>query len=250
MDDQTAGRLIALNRAFYEAFADSFSSTRQRLQPGVLAMLKQIPPTARLLDLGCGNGLLAKTLAERGFQGSYTGLDFSSRLLEKARQNAPHGLPFVFIQADLSSAGWNAGLTQGTFDIVLAFAALHHLPSVAIRQKVLSDIHTHLVRNGLLLHSNWQFLHSERLRNRIQPWERAGIQAENVDPGDFLLDWRRGGAGLRYVHHFSQAELAHLAANTGFSVQESFLSDGEGGKLSLYQVWKRGEEISTPISSS
>ncbi len=59
-----------------------------------------------------------------------------------------------------------------------------------------------------------------------------------MDPGDYLLDWRRGGEGLRYVHHFSPEELAELAAETGFRVLETFWSDGEGGNLGLYQVWE------------
>jgi hypothetical protein len=60
-----------------------------------------------------------------------------------------------------------------------------------------------------------------------------------MDPGDYLLDWRQGGRGLRYVHHFSPPELTSLAQMTGFKVVESFSSDGEGGNLGLYQVWQK-----------
>jgi tRNA (uracil-5-)-methyltransferase TRM9 len=90
-----------------------------------------------------------------------------------------------------------------------------------------------------LMLSVWQFLQNERLRARIQPWEYAGLQVEDVDPGDYLLDWRRGGHGLRYVHHFDQAELQELAAGSGFAIQTSFKSDGQGGQLSLYQIWNK-----------
>jgi hypothetical protein len=45
---------------------------------------------------------------------------------------------------------------------------------------------------------------------------------------------------LRYAHHFSAEELGQLAAKTGFSVEESFLSDGENGRLGLYQTWRKG----------
>jgi hypothetical protein len=41
------------------------------------------------------------------------------------------------------------------------------------------------------------------------------------------------------VHQFSEQELAELAESTGFRVVESFYSDGEGGRLGLYQVWKK-----------
>ena len=237
MDDQTVKHLITLNHQFYVTFADSFSSTRQRLQPGVQNVLNRIPTTANLLDLGCGNGTLAMELAERGFQGKYTGLDFSPQLLETARQNVPPGSAFAFLQADLSSAAWDTNFAQNSFDYILAFAILHHIPGRLNRQQLLVSIRRRLSGGGLLVHSNWQFLNSERLRSRIQPWERAGIRAEDVEPGDYLLDWRHGGVGLRYVHHFTRPELDQLAEETGFSVLESFLSDGEGGNLGIYQIW-------------
>ena len=91
---------------------------------------------------------------------------------------------------------------------------------------------------SLFVHSNWQFLRSQRLRQRIQPWERIGLQDADVEPGDYLLDWRQGGVGLRYTHHFSEPELARLAGEAGFTVIESFTSDGKSGDLSLYQIWK------------
>jgi hypothetical protein len=59
-----------------------------------------------------------------------------------------------------------------------------------------------------------------------------------MDPGDALLDWRSGGLGLRYVHHFTPDELSDLARDAGFSLEETFWSDGEGGRLGLYQVWR------------
>jgi hypothetical protein len=76
------------------------------------------------------------------------------------------------------------------------------------------------------------------LRERIQSWELIGLSPGDVEPGDYLLDWRSGGTGLRYVHHFNEEELSRLAQESGFDVIETFYSDGEGGKLGLYQVWK------------
>jgi hypothetical protein len=90
----------------------------------------------------------------------------------------------------------------------------------------------------LFVHSEWQFLNSERLRSRIQPWQAAGLSEDDVEPGDYLLDWRQGGQGLRYVHHFSLEELAELADATGFQIAESFHSDGDGARLGLYQIWR------------
>ena len=56
---------------------------------------------------------------------------------------------------------------------------------------------------------------------------------------EYLLDWRSGGYGFRYVHHFQEDELSQVAEEHGFRVKETFYSDGEGGRLSLYQIWEK-----------
>ena len=244
MDTETADRLVALNYRFYQSFAAPFSETRLRLQPGVTRLLEEIPLDARILDLGCGGGALAGVLAQRGQTGPYLGLDFSEELLEAAQISvelleASKSLAgeYAFKQVDLTDPTWAETLRPEPFDCILAFAILHHIPGTELRARLLTQIHKYLAPNGNLLLSNWQFLNSERLRDRIQPWERAGISADNVDAGDALLDWRRGGEGLRYAHQFTEAELAALAKETDFSIHDTFYADGEGGNLGLYQVW-------------
>jgi len=232
----TISRLLDLNRQFYQTFAIPFSATRQRLQPGVLRLLDQIHPTDALLDLGCGNAELAHELARCGHAGSYTGLDFSPALLQQAAIGQPAN--FRFLQADLSSADWDSHLAGCGYDSVLAFAVLHHLPGGDLRLKILRKARQLLILQGHFFHSEWQFLNSPRLAARVQPWETIDLSDKDVDPGDYLLDWRQGGTGLRYVHHFSEPELAELASQAGFEVIDSFLSDGENARLGLYQVWK------------
>jgi hypothetical protein len=154
----------------------------------------------------------------------------------------------LFLEADLGSPGWSQCLPalQHPFHNILAFATLHHLPGATLRRKVLSEIHQLLSVHGTLIHSEWQFLNSPRLQQRIQPWEEIGLKESEVEAGDYLLDWRREGRGLRYVHHFHYDELASLAEECGFEIINSFLSDGEGGRLSLYQVWK---SVHQPMSA-
>ncbi len=236
MNSEIAARLIDLNRQFYQTFALQFSATRGRIQPGVRRVLEALPLYVDVLDLGCGNGGLARELARQGYTGIYTGLDFSERLLSVARQGLPEN--FTFVQADLSLPGWDEALQRRPFSIVMIFAVLHHLPGRALCGRLLSTLRTHLPVGGKLIHSEWQFLHSPRLRSRIQPWEAIGLAARDVDEGDYLLDWRAGGSGLRYAHHFSEAELEELAHDSGFRVLDTYYSDGKGGRLGLYQVWE------------
>jgi tRNA (uracil-5-)-methyltransferase TRM9 len=240
MKAETSARLLSLNKQFYQTFGREFSSTRQHLQPGVQRVLDTLTGEESMLDLGCGNGELARERMRRGQRGPYTGLDFSPPLLEVAR----HGwedAPATFIRADLSATDWDKRLQapiHKPFDVVTAFAVLHHIPGTPLRSAILKKIH-HLMRHeGQFIHSEWQFLNSEKLKIRVQPWEEVGLTDKDVEPGDYLLDWRSGGRGLRYVHHFQEAELEALAAQTGFRVSSQFYSDGENGQLGLYQTWE------------
>lgn len=242
MNFATAGLLLALNRDFYSRFGDSFSATRRRLQPGVKKILETIRADESVLDLGCGNGLFLRELARRGHKAPLLGLDFSLPLLREAEST-----PGVeFREADLSRlsvigdqpALSNAeGLTDH-WSLITCFATLHHIPSHEIRLDMLRTVRKLLKPEGRFILSNWQFLNSEKLKSRIQPWGRVGLSDKDVEEGDYLLDWRSGGEGLRYVHHFSAGELLGLAEQAGFRVEASFLSDGENGRLGLYQVWR------------
>ena len=115
---------------------------------------------------------------------------------------------------------------------------MHHLPGEQTIIRVLEQTRQLLAPGGKLIFSVWQFLNSPRLRQRIQDWSQVGISSDQVEQGDYLMDWRQGGRGLRYVHHFSPEGLRQLASRCGFSCQEEYLSDGKGGNLSLYQVWR------------
>ena len=240
MQASTAKKLQDLNQRFYSDFGAPFSATRQRLQPGVHKIVAELVGDERILDLGCGNGELARCLAEGRFHGTYTGLDFSLPLLSDA-SSQPAGFSALFRQADLTTPDWDQGLAAAEYSLITAFAVLHHIPSLDLRLQILQKVRRLLAPGGQFIHSNWQFLNSEKLKTRIQPWAAADLSQAEVDEADYLLDWRGGGSGLRYVHHFSEPELSRLAAATGFRVLHSFLSDGAGGRLGLYQVWEPQE---------
>jgi tRNA (uracil-5-)-methyltransferase TRM9 len=247
VNPDAAQKILAVNRQFYQTFASQFSTTRMRLQPGVRSILERLSSSESILDLGCGNGYLACQVAEHLPDISYTGLDNSPDLLRLARGTCA-GLPNItFHLADLSTDNWDKfllaspGIDSTTqFTTILAFAVLHHLPGQALRANILKKVRALLKPGGQFIHSEWQFLKNPRLRGRIQPWETIGLSEPEVDPGDYLLDWRHGGQGLRYVHHYTESELEEIALATGFIILETFYADGEGGNLGLYQIWQPG----------
>ena len=245
MDSATAARLIQLNKDFYTRFGDSFSATRHRIQPGVRRVLDTLNGDESILDLGCGNGEFARELAKRGHRGTYLGADFSLPLLREAEfqptgTSQHEGFSAKFVEVDLTKLSVISDqlLFTDNYSLITAFAVLHHIPSTELRLDILRTVRQLLKPDGLFIHSNWQFLNSEKLKGKIKAWEDVSISPSEIDAGDYLLDWRSGGEGLRYVHHFSESELGELAGAAGFQVAESFSSDGETGNLGLYQVWK------------
>ncbi len=236
MNSATAERLLAINREFYNRFGDSFSATRQRVQPGVGKIIETLQADTSVLDLGCGNGHFLHKLSERGHKAALLGVDFSLPLLRNAESRP--GVEFRELDLIKLSTFTEQLMVKGTWSTICMFATLHHIPSNEIRLDILKAVKKLLKPGGKFILSNWQFLNSEKLKARIQPWTGVGIMDSDVDNGDYLLDWRSGGeAGLRYAHHFTAEELLGLAEQAEMSVSESFLSDGENGRLGLYQIW-------------
>jgi len=235
MNSDTANRLLAINRQFYNRFGDQFSATRQRLQPGVKKILETIQADDSVLDLGCGNGNFLREVFGRGHKAPLLGVDFSLPLLRDAEST----LGVEFREADLSqlSVISNQLSVPDHWSLITAFATLHHIPSTEMRLDILRTVRKLMKSDGKFILSNWQFLNSAKLRSRIQSWDRVGINESDLDAGDYLLDWRSGGEGLRYAHQFSAEELSGLANQVGMRVVDSFLSDGDGGNLGLYQTW-------------
>ena len=239
MKSATAERLLTINREFYNKFGDQFSATRQRLQVGVKKILDSIQEDVSVLDLGCGNGHFLREISRRGHKQPLLGVDFSLPLLRDAESTSG----VLFREIDLMQlSAFSDQLTApvaviGGWDVITMFATLHHIPSHQMRLDILRTIRKLLKDDGKFILSNWQFLNSKKLKSRIQPWDRVGINESDLDEGDYLLDWRSGGEGLRYAHHFSAEELLGLAKQAEMRVIDSFLSDGEGGNLGLYQIW-------------
>lgn len=241
MDSTIQSKLLQINQDFYKRFAGSFSETRYRVQPGVRKLIPQLTSSTSILDVGCGNGTLARALAAEGFQGSYLGLDMSQDLLKKADASFenPSVGEFKFFRVDLSHPEWHTTLPRTSFDWLTCFAVLHHIPGEELRGQTVHHFASLVPKNSRIAISVWQWQNSVRMKKRVLPWSTVGLEEEDLDEGDVLLDWRAGETiGLRYVHTFSEEELSKLAKNAGFDIIENFYSDGKSGKLALYQLWQ------------
>ncbi len=237
MREEVINLLNNLNRTFYDALAEAFAASRGASEPGLVRALAPVQPGARVLDLGCGQGRVAAMLPASC---EYVGLDFSAEMLAIAERtaNTSHLSSASFIVADLLDPTWPA-LATGLYDWIVLRAVLHHIPGAANRQSVLKRAADRLAPQGRLLLANWQFLEIERLRRRLLPWDVVGLSPDDVEPGDYMLNWQREGYGIRYVHWIGEVETATLAAAASLSIDTLFRADGHRNNLTLYAVlWR------------
>ncbi|OJX48163.1 MAG: hypothetical protein BGO78_12890 [Chloroflexi bacterium 44-23] len=249
MKPEVIKSIVDINRQFYQNFGDAFAATRRRIQPGVRSLLESLPSYGHWLDLGCGSATLALEWLKSKRTGSYTGLDFSEILLTEAMHTVRSidltaDREVFFRQVDLSTPDWHQKLPRKYYDGIFCFAVMHHILGFQNRLNFIQQVRTLLPSGAIFAHSNWQFQNSPRLVARIQPWSSVGIDEQDLEAGDTLLDWRYQlpgqpeVIGIRYVHLFDKDELQRLAEQSDFAVIESFESDGEGGRLGLYQRWQ------------
>lgn len=251
MELTIARQLADLNRRFYANHAAAFAYARSTPQPGIQRILSRIPSGAHVLEIGCGDGKVARALVEQTSLGSYLGLDLDEGMIEKAWRVASgkwqvkadlppatfHLPPVSFARADLTSQDWQQKLGARTFDWILAFSVFHHLPGFETRARILRDLAGHLAPSGTCVMSNWQFTRSERLKQRIVPWSALNLAPSDVEPNDYLLSWERNNQrGLRYVHVLDESESRQMAEAAGLIVAEVFRSDGVSGDLADYVV--------------
>lgn len=242
MDENTVEKLLALNLEFYATFAELFADSRTLSDPALTSILPYIPAGARVLDVGCGNGRLALLLDQERSGVAYTGIDAVPELIEVARAQAGQlNISTEFHTLDVSRSGWSDLFRSELFEYIVALAVLHHIPSFKLRVRVLREMAGLLAPRGRILLSTWQFVDSERMRRKIVDWTEAEIPAEALEPGDYLLDWNRGGRGLRYCHLVNEVELGQLAAESGLSVRTTFRAGGREGNLSLFAMLDKVE---------
>jgi SAM-dependent methyltransferase len=94
------------------------------MSPVFDALLDALEPLSgrRLLDAGCGAGLVARKAAERG--AAVTGLDASDGLLDVARERVPDG---DFSTGDIDALPYK----DDNFDAVTAFNSIQYTPDPA-----------------------------------------------------------------------------------------------------------------------
>lgn len=123
----------------------------------------------RVLDLGCGTGLLVEYLAESGSEICHiVGLDLSQDMLRHA---AARGIATV--QGDASALPF----ADGSFDVVFAFTVLELEPAAKPTLRALTEVGRVLGRSGIFLATVLGAADARGFASRLA---NAGFAAERV----------------------------------------------------------------------
>lgn len=246
MHAATIQKLNQLNQELYRENAQQFSDTRATFWPGWQQLLPHLKTIAAhpltILDIGCGNGRFANFLKEQlpERETDYTGVDSSGALLEIARSHTTN-TSTQFVELDIIDILLHNGslLPNKTFDLVVAFGVLHHIPSFELRHLFFQLLAAKTRPNGIVVITSWQFLNSIKQREHIVDPRIAGLTPEELEENDFILDWRAGETKYRYCHYLNNAEEIKLLKQSRLTVLDEYFADGSTKNLNHYLVMQQ-----------
>lgn len=118
-------------------------ATQQQTQQAIFKQFKIKPPKNNIaVDLGCGHGLHAVSLANLGF--SVVAIDFNKQLLQELKHNKG-GLDIDVIEDDFTKFKTRI-LTAGL--AVCMGDTIAHLPSVEVLLQLFKDVYERLEKRG------------------------------------------------------------------------------------------------------
>lgn len=113
-----------------ELHGESGNVFHRRLVGPAVERLLALQPGERVLDVACGNGVMARRLAELG--GEVTAVDFSPALIERAQaRNVGRDRPVKYRVVDAADESALAALGEGQFDAAISTMALMDMPVIA-----------------------------------------------------------------------------------------------------------------------
>jgi|SRR5690554_2922950 len=205
MTGQTHTNIDAAEIAKFEALAnrwwDPHGSFRplHDMNPLRANYIDQGSPVAdrQLLDVGCGGGILAEAMAQRGAQ--ITGIDMAEGPLTAARLHALESK--VTVDYRQSTAEQLAQQQPSSFDIVTCLEMLEHVPDPASVVQACSD----LVRPGGKIYFS-------TINRHPKAWALAVVGAE------YILRLLPRGTH-EYSKFIKPSELAQFARQAGLEVE-------------------------------
>jgi ubiquinone/menaquinone biosynthesis C-methylase UbiE len=172
------------------------SGSRKEIIPFIM---KHVPKTKAICDLGCGDGYASYKLANMGFQ--VTGVDVSEQMLEKAKKRSID-TSAQFIKADISAVPVEAN----SYDAIMAINSLEWTENPL---GVLEEMKRVVKKDGQICIAilgptamprinSYRRLYGEKvICNTMMPWELEKLAMENgLQKIDELGVYKRGAEKL------------------------------------------------------
>ena len=203
MNQKTSKEIIKQIKEQYNVIASDWDKSRFKPSKLKIKLIKGVKNKDRVLDLGCGNGLLIPEFIKKDV--FYTGVDISKELIKIAHKKYPG---IIFKVGDVTK---KLSFKNNSFDWVFSFAVMHHLPDEKVRLKFLQEIERVLKVGGKAIIVNWNLL------NEVAD-KRYGVTEKITEKGDVFVPWH-GTVGKdikRYLHAFKLEEIKNLVKLAGF----------------------------------
>ena len=234
----------------------------------------KIPADARVLDVACGTGIVARTVAARlGPKGRVVGLDFSPPMLAAARRAAENeGLEIEWREGSALDLPFD----DGAFDLVSCQMGMQFFPD---RASAVAEMHRVLVPGGRVMLTTWRGLDqhpfpaalARAVQDRVgspalgMPFvlgdpavlaellRHAGFVDVSVEPVETVADYARpeeyvalqvraSAAGIRALQGLAATELDALTAaiedDMAALVQEA--TEGDRLRFPMHGIVARG----------
>ncbi len=225
----------ALARTYLEGVRGAIPLAAEQIDVMLRLVAAADISVGRVLDLGCGDGVLGAAIADAYPHAEICYVDFSEAMIEAAREKRKQpGRSDHFVLADYGETGWTArNKIQGPFDVIVSGFSIHHQPD-SRKQTLYAEIFELLQPGGIFINlehvassTPWvSALFDERMIDSIHAFERGANgtrsrdevaqvyyhrddkQANILAPVETQCEWLRGIGFVDVDCHFRLFELA------------------------------------------
>jgi tRNA (cmo5U34)-methyltransferase len=146
----------------------------------------------RVLDLGCGDGIITREILGVDGSASVTLLDGSEDMLDTARERLKNFADTQFIRASFQDV-WEKGVLKEDFDFIVSALAIHHLARDE-KKSLFGEIYAHLRPDGHFLNIDVVLSPAETFEDWYLALWKEWIHERKISLGindDYLDDMTR-----------------------------------------------------------
>lgn len=184
----------------------------------------QIPPDARVLDIGCGSGWAARLMAQQALEGSVVGIDVSDEMISVARGESAGYSNLQFQVASAEELPFDAG----AFTHAFSMESLYYYTEIEV---ALAEIRRVLDKDGLFVAVVDLYLENAPSHQWI---ETLKVPVHLLSSSDYRsLLQRAGFSDVRDERLIDPAPVPEIYTGTSFKTREDLVEYRRNGSLML-----------------